>query len=101
MDIQQLHETIEQQNQLILAKDKYIEDLRYKLKKTSSELYGLQWEVSDMKYYKKWATEAIRQKSVDIIGGFEYNTRYVSLETTVLSVLVGIAITVFLLHCVR
>lgn len=101
MDVQQLHETIEQQNQLILAKDEYIKELQYKLEKTSNKLYDLEWDVSWQRYNNKWATEAIRQKAVEVIGGFEYNTRYISLETTALSVLGGIAITVFLLHCVR
>lgn len=97
-----MHETIQQQNQLILAKDKYIEDLQSKLKKTSSELYSLEWDVSWQRYNNKWANEAIRQKAVEVIGGFEYNTRYVSLGTTVLFVLVGIAITmVTMLGCVR
>lgn len=94
---QQLYETIEQQNQLILAKDKYIEDLECKLKKARSELYDLQWEVSWKIYYNKWCSEAIRQKSVDIIGGFEHNTRYIPLGVTVTLVLFSIMFTIVML----
>lgn len=97
METQQLYETIEQQNQLILAKDKYIEDLECKLKKTRSELYDLQWEVSEKIYYNKWCSEAIRQKSVDIIGGLEYNTRYIPLGVTVTLVLFSIMFTIVML----
>lgn len=97
METQQLHKTIEQQNQLILAKDKYIEDLECKLKKTRSELYDLQWYVSDQKYWNIWCSEAIRQKSVDIIGGFEHNTRYIPLGVTVTLVLFSIMFTIVML----
>lgn len=92
-----MHETIQQQNELILAKDKYIEDLQCKLKKTRDELYDLQWQVSEKQYHNEWATEAIRQKSVDIIGGFEYNTRYIPLGAAVTLILFSIACTVVLL----
>ena len=87
MDTKQLWETIEQQNQLILAKDSYIEELQNKLKSARDELYDLQWYVSNQKYYNKWCSEALKQKSIDIIGGFEHNTRYIPL---------GVAITLFL-----
>ena len=92
-----MHETIQQQNQLILAKDKYIEDLQSTLKRTRDELYDLQWIVSEKQYHNEWATKAIQQKSVDIIGGFEYNTRYISLGVAVTLILFSIACTVVLL----
>lgn len=100
MDTKQLHETIEQQNQLILAKDKYIEELQSKLKNTCGELYDLQWYVSNQKYCNKWCSEAIKQKSIDIIGGFEHNTRYIPLGVTVTLVLFSIMFTIVtLLGC--
>lgn len=92
MDTQQLMKTIEEQNQVIIAKDKYIEELQYKLKKTSGELYDLQWKVSEKIYHQEWATEAMKQKSVKIIGGFEYNTRYIPLH---LCITLNIAIIAF------
>lgn len=99
METQQLHETIEQQNQLIMAKDKYIEDLECKLKKTRDELYDLQWEVSEKKYHNKWCSEAIKQKSIDIIGGFEYNTRYIPVSLTFVITLGAIVFTVVMMTC--
>lgn len=95
-----MHETIQQQNELILAKDKYIEDLQSTLKRTRDELYDLQWIVSEKQYYNEWATKAIQQKSVDIIGGFEYNTRYIPVGVAVTLILFSIAFTiVLLLNC--
>lgn len=99
METLQLHETIEQQNQLILAKNQYIEDLKCKLKKTRSELYDLQWKVSEKKYLNEWCSEAIRQKSVDIIDGFEYNTRYISVSLAFVITLGAIAFTVVMMTC--
>lgn len=97
MDIQQLHETIQQQNQVIVAKDTYIKDLRYDLKQTRDKLYDVKWEISCQKFDKKWASEAIRQKAVHVIGGFEYNTRYVPLELTVILILGINAFIIFVL----
>lgn len=96
-----MHETIQQQNQLILAKDKYIEDLQSTLKRVRNELYDLQWEVSNKQYHLEWATKAIQQKSVDIIGGFEYNTRYIPVGVAVTLVLFSIVFTSILLSCGR
>ena len=92
MDTQQLMKTIEDQNQIIIAKDATIDKLRDELRKTSDELYALQWKVSEKTYHKEWATEAIQQKSVKIIGGFEYGTRYIPLY---LCVTINIATIVF------
>lgn len=45
------------------------------------------------------ANAATQQKAVHVIGGFEYNTRYVSLETTITLMLMSVALTVFILVC--
>lgn len=101
MNKQQLMKTIEDQNQVIIAKDKYIEELQQKLRKTSNELYGLRWEVSEKTFNKEWATEAMHQKAVKVIGDFQYNTRYISLESTIWILFAGMAITVFVMKCIR
>ena len=41
MDTQQLYETIEQQNQVIIAKNATIDNLQKKLRDANSELQGL------------------------------------------------------------
>lgn len=69
------------------------------LKQTRDKLYDVKWEISCQKFDKKWASEAIRQKAVQVIGGFEYNTRYVSLELTIILMLASVALTVFILIC--
>lgn len=99
MDIQQLHETIQQQNQVIIAKDTYIKDLKHDLKQTRDKLYDTKWEISCQKFDKKWASEAIRQKAVHVIGGFEYNTRYISMELAIILMLASVALTIFILVC--
>lgn len=99
MDIQQLHKTIEEQNQVIIAKDAYIKDLQHDLKQTRDKLCDVKWEISCQKFDKKWVSEATQQKAVHVIGGFEYNTRYVSLETTITLMLMSVALTVFILVC--
>ena len=99
LDTQQLHEVIEQQNQVIIANDAYIKELQHDLKQTRDKLHDVQWEISRQKFDKKWASEAIRQKAVHVIGGFEYNTRYVPLELVVILVFASIALTVFVLLC--
>lgn len=99
MDTKQLHETIEQQNQVIIAKDVYIQDLQHKLKETRDKLYDAEWEISNQKYYRKWVNESIRQKAVHVIGGFEYNTRYVPLELVVILMLATITFIVVVFVC--
>lgn len=99
MDIQQLYETIQQQNQVIIFKDAYIKDLKHDLKQTRDKLSDAKWEISCQKFDKEWASEAIRQKTVHIIDGFEYNTRYVPLELTIILMLASVALTVFILIC--
>lgn len=93
MDTQQLHKTIEEQNQVIIAKDSYIEQLQRKLEKTTDELCSARWEISRQKFDKKWASAAIRQKAVHVIGGFEYGTRYMPMELVVITVIVTILLT--------
>lgn len=99
MDTQQLHKTIKEQNQVIIAKDAYIRDLQSDLKQTKDKLSDARWDISWQKYNKEWANAAIQQKAVHVIGGFEYNTRYVSLETTITLMLMSVALTVFILVC--
>nr|DAT98322.1 MAG TPA: hypothetical protein [Caudoviricetes sp.] len=99
MDTQQLHKTIEEQNQVIIAKDAYIKDLQHDLKQTKYELSDAGWDISWQKFNKEWANAATQQKAVHVIGGFEYNTRYVSLETTITLMLMSVALTVFILVC--
>lgn len=99
MDTQQLHKTIEEQNQVIIAKDAYIRDLQSDLKQTKDKLSDARWNISWQKFNKEWANAAIQQKAVHVIGGFEYNTRYVPLETTITLMLMSVALTVFILTC--
>lgn len=98
-DKQHLYKTIEEQNQVIIAKDAYIKDLQHDLKETKDKLSDARWHISWQKFNRKWANEAIQQKAVHVIGGFEYNTRYVSLETTITLMLMSVALTVFILAC--
>lgn len=99
MDIQQLYETIQQQNQVIIANDAYIEELQHDLKETKDKLSDAKWEISCQKFDKKWASEAIRQKAVHVIDGFEYNTRYISMELAIILMLASVALTIFILVC--
>lgn len=77
MNEQQLIKTIEDQNQVIIAKDATIEQLRNKLKDAKCELNELYLDRSWQKLQREYLTEAMWQKSVKIIGGFEYGTRYI------------------------
>lgn len=77
MNEQQLMKTIEDQNQVIIAKDATIELLRKQLRDAKSELNKLYLDRSWQKMEREYLTEAIMQKSVKIIGGFEYDTRYI------------------------
>ena len=99
MDIQQLNETIKQQNQVIIANDAYIKELQHDLKETKDKLSDARWDISWQKFNKKWANAAIQQKAVHVIGGFEYDTRYVSLELAIILMLMSVALTVFILVC--
>lgn len=77
MNEQQLMKTIEDQNQVIIAKDATIELLRKDLRDAKCELNELSFDRSWQKMQREYLTEAIMQKSVKIIGGFEYGTRYI------------------------
>lgn len=77
MNEQQLIKTIEDQNQVIIAKDATIELLRKDLRNAKSELNELYLDRSWQKLQREYLTEAMWQKSVKIIGGFEYGTRYI------------------------
>lgn len=92
MDTQQLMKTIEDQNQVIIAKDATIEKLRKDLQDAKCELNKLYFDRSWQKMQRKYLTEAIWQKSVKIIGGFEYGTRYIPLH---LCITLNIAIIAF------
>lgn len=98
-DKQHLYKTIEEQNQVIIAKDAYIKDLQHDLKETKDKLSDARWDISWQKFNNKWANAAIQQKAVYVIGGFEYNTRYVPLELTIILMLASVALTVFILVC--
>lgn len=93
MDTQLLHKTIEEQNQVIIAQTSRIKDLERQLEKTKDKLSDAKWEISCQKFDKKWASAAIRQKAVHVIGGFEYGTRYMSMELVVITVIVTILLT--------
>lgn len=97
MDTQQLMKTIEDQNQVIIAKDATIDKLRKDLQDAKCELNELHFDRSWKKMQGEYLTEAIMQKSVKIIGGFEYNTRYVSLTTTITLILMVNSFIVFML----
>ena len=92
MDTQQLMKTIKEQNQVIIAKDATIDNMREELKGVKDELYDIRFDRSWQKFHDRWVDESIRQKSVKIVGGFEYNTRYVPLH---LCITLNIAIIAF------
>lgn len=92
MNEQQLTKTIEDQNQVIIAKDATIELLRKQLRDAKSELNELYIDRSWQKMEREYLTEAMWQKSVKVIGGFEYGTRYIPVH---LCVTLNIAIIAF------
>lgn len=92
MNEQQLMKTIEDQNQVIIAKDAIIDNLRERIDDANRELNDLYLDRSWQKMQREYLTEAIMQKSVKIIGGFEYGTRYIPLY---LCVTLNIATIVF------
>lgn len=97
MNEQQLMKTIENQNQVIVAKDATIVSLREQLDDANREINGLYLDRSYKKMCGEWATEAIHQKSVDIICGFEYNTKYIPLSFCVVLILGSISCMLFML----
>lgn len=97
MDTQQLMKTIEDQNQVIIAKDATIDKLRKDLQDAKLELNDLYFDRSWQKMHNEWVTEAMKQKSVKVIGGFEYNTRYISVSTAVTVMLMVVAFLVLVL----
>lgn len=92
MDTQQLMKTIEEQNQVIIAKDATIDILQKDLRDAKGELHDMCLDRSWQKMHNELVTESIRQKSVHIVGGFKYNTRYVPLH---LCITLNIAIIAF------
>lgn len=92
MNEQQLMKTIEDQNQVIIAKDATIELLRKQLGDAKCELNKLYFNRSWQKLQREYLTEAMWQKSVKVIGGFEYGTRYIPVH---LCVTLNIAIIAF------
>ena len=92
MDTQQLMKTIEEQNQVIIAKDATIDNMHEELRGVKDELHDMRFDRSWQKFHNRWVDETIRQKSVHIVGGFEYNTRYVPLH---LCITLNIAIIAF------
>lgn len=97
MNEQQLMKTIEDQNQVIIAKDVTIDNLRKDLRDAKCELNELYLDRSWQKLQREYVTEAIRQKSVKIIGGFEYGTRYIPLYLCVTLNIATIAFVLFML----
>lgn len=97
MNEQQLMKTIEDQNQVIIAKDATIDNLRKDLKNAQSELNELYLDRSYKKLCHEWTTEAMWQKSVKIIGGFEYGTRYIPLYFAITLNIATIAFGLFML----
>lgn len=97
MNEQQLMKTIEDQNQVIIAKDATIELLRKQLGDAKSELNELYLDRSWQKMEREYLTEAIWQKSVKIIGSFEYGVRYIPLYGAVALILGSIACMLFML----
>lgn len=97
MNEQQLMKTIEDQNQVIIAKDATIDNLRKDLHEAKCELNELYLDRSWQKLQREYLTEAIMQKSVKIIGGFEYGTRYIPLYLCVTLNLATIAFGLFVL----
>ena len=91
MNEQQLMKTIEDQNQVIIAKDATIETLIARLKDAKCELNELYLDRSWQKMQREYLTEVIMQKSVKIIGGFEYGTRYIPVHLCVTITLATIA----------
>lgn len=89
--------TIEDQNQVIIAKDATIELLRKQLGGAKSELNELYLDRSWQKLQGEYLTEAIMQKSVKIIGGFEYGTRYIPLYLCITLNLATIPFIIFML----
>lgn len=100
MNEQQLMKTIEDQNQVIIAKDATIELLRKQLGDAKCELNELYLDRSWQKLQGEYLTEAIMQKSVKIIGGFEYGTRYIPLYLCITLNFATIAFIIFML-CTR
>ena len=97
MNEQQLMKTIKDQNQVIIAKDATIELLRKQLGNAKSELNELYLDRSWQKMEREYLTEAMQQKSVKIIGGFEYGVRYIPLYGAVALILGCIACMLFML----
>jgi len=97
MNEQQLMKTIEDQNQVIIAKDATIELLRKDLRDAKCELNKLYFNRSWQKMQREYLTEAIMQKSVKIIGGFEYGTRYIPLYFAITLNIATIAFGLFIL----
>ena len=97
MDTQQLMKTIEEQNQVIIAKDATIDNLRKRIDDANRELNGLYIDRAYKKMHNEWATEAMQQKSVKIIDGFEYGVRYIPLYGAVALILSSIACMLFML----
>ena len=92
MNEQQLMKTIEEQNQVIIAKDATIDILQKDLRDAKGELHDMYLDRLWQKMHNEYVTEAMRQKSVQVVGGFEYNTRYVPLH---LCITLNIAIIAF------
>lgn len=97
MNEQQLMKTIEDQNQVIIAKDATIDNLRKDLKNAKSELNELYLDRSWQKLQREYLNEAIMQKSVKTIGGFEYGTRYIPVYLCVTLNIATIAFGLFML----
>ena len=77
---------------MIIAKDATIELLRKDLMDAKCELNELYLSRSWQKMEREYLTEAMWQKSVKVIGGFEYGTRYIPVY---LCVTLNIAIIAF------
>ena len=97
MNEQQLIKTIEDQNQVIIAKDATIDNLRKDLQEAKCELNELYLDRSWQKLQREYLTEAIMQKSVKIIGGFEYGTRYIPVYFDITLNIATIAFGLFML----
>lgn len=97
MNEQQLIKTLEDQNQVIIAKDATIELLRKQLGDAKSELNELYLDRSWQKMEREYLTEAMWQKSVKVIGGFEYGTRYIPVYLCVTLNIATIAFGLFML----
>ena len=97
MNEQQLIKTIEDQNQVIIAKDATIELLRKDLRDAKSELNELYLDRSWQKMQREYLTEAMWQKSVKTINDFEYGVKYIPLYGAVTLLLGCIACMLFML----